>query len=135
MRDYNKSERESYKTIKLKRSPPPLNLELKLGSTHICQGGEGSRQHGIFPGSQGARLQQNLQTHTKFCQHFMLFWHKFDFKVCIFCKTKKFFLSHTTCRKYFLDTGRHFLALQVINCHRSKFIGIERNLLSRAEIS
>ena len=38
---------------------------------------------------------------------------------------KEFFLSHTTCRKYFLATGRNFLALQVINCHRKKFIVTE----------
>ena len=58
-----------------------------------------------------------------------------DSKFCISCQMKEFFLSHTTCRKYFLVTGRNFLALQVINCHRKKFIVTERNLLSMAEIS
>ena len=82
-------------------------------------------QGGIFTGNQGARFPRNLQTHTKFLQHFTLFWRKFDFKVCISCQMKKFFLSHTTCRKYFLATGRNFLALQVINCHRKKFIVTE----------
>jgi len=62
---------------------------------------------------------------------------------------KKFFLSHTTCRKYFLITGRKFLVLQVINCHRKKFIFTEeeiscfgkkflvigRNFLSEVEMS
>ena len=87
------------------------------------------------PGSQGARLPRNLQTHTKFCQHFMLLWREFDFKVYISCQMKKFYLSHTTRRKCFFVTGRNFLALQVIDCHRKKFIVTERNLLSRAKIS
>ena len=41
----------------------------------------------------------------------------------------------STCRKYFLVTGRNTLALQLINCHRKKIIVPERNLLSRADIS
>ena len=106
-------------------------------------------QGGIFTGNQGTRFPRNLQTHTKFLQHFTLFWRKFDFKVCISCQMKKFFLSHTTCRKYFLITGRKFLVLQVINCHRKKFIFTEeeiscfgkkflvigRNFLSEVEMS
>ena len=88
---------------------------------------------GIFTGNQGTRFPRNLQTHTKFLQHFTLFWHKFDFKVRISCHLKKFFLSHT-CMKYFLVTRRNFLALKLINCQRKKFIVTERNLLSRAEI-
>ena len=95
----------------------------------------GACQGGILAGSLGARLPRNLQTHTKFLQQFTLFWCKFDLKVRISCQMKEFFLSHTTCRKYFLVTGRNFLALQVINCHRKKIISIGRNLLSRAEIS
>ena len=94
-----------------------------------------SSQGGILVGSLGARLPRNLQTHTKFLQQFTLFWRKFDLKVRISCQMKEFFLSHTTCRKYFLVTGRNFLALQLINCHRKKFIVTERNHLSRAEIS
>ena len=93
---------------------------------------DGLKQGGIFTGNQGTRFPRNLQTHTKFLQHFTLFWRKFDFKVCISCQMKKFFLSHTTCRKYFLVTGRNFL--QVINWQRKKFIITERNLLSREEI-
>ena len=92
----------------------------------ICQGG-------IFTGNQGARFPRNLQTHTKFLQHFTLFWRKFDFKVCISCQMKKFFLSHT-CMKYFLVTRRNFLSLKLINCQRKTFIVTERNLLTRAEI-
>ena len=105
------------------------------------------QQDGVFTGIQGARFPQNLQ--TKFFQHFTLFWCKFDFKVCISCQMKKLFLSLTTCRKYFLITGRKFLVLQVINCHRKKFIFTEeeiscfgkkflvrgRNVLSQEEIS
>ena len=92
-------------------------------------------QGGILAGSLGARLPRNLQTHTKFLQQFTLFWHKFDLKVRISCQMKEFFLSHTTCRKYIPFTGRPFLALQLINCHRKKFIVTERNHLPRAEIS
>ena len=90
-------------------------------------------QGGILAGNQGTRFPRNLQTHTKFLQHFTLFWHKFDFKVRISCHLKIFFLSHT-CMKYFLVTRRNFLALKLINCQRKKFIVTERNLLSRAEI-
>ena len=90
-------------------------------------------QGGILAGNQGTRFPRNLQTHTKFLQHFTQFWHKFDFKVRISCHLKKFFLSHT-CMKYFLVTRRNFLALKLINCQRKKFIVTERNLLSRAEI-
>ena len=93
----------------------------------------GKMQGGILAGNQGTRFPRNLQTHTKFLQHFTLFWHKFDFKVRISCHLKKFFLSHT-CMKYFLVTRRNFLALKLINCQRKKFIVTERNLLSRAEI-
>ena len=92
-------------------------------------------QGGILAGNLGARLPRNLQTHMKFLQQFTLFWRKFDLKVRISCQMKEFFLSHTTCRKYFLVTGRNFLALQVTNFHRKKFIVTERNLSSRAEIS
>ena len=98
-------------------------------------------QGGILAGSQGARLPRNLQTHTKFCQHFTLFWRKFDFKVYISCQVKKFLLSHTTCRKYFLSSGRNSLALEVIKCHRKKFIERKesfikgRNFLSQEKIS
>ena len=83
-------------------------------------------QGGILAGNQGTRFPRNLQTHTKFLQHFTLFWRKFDFKVCISCQMKKFFLSHLTCRKYFFVTGRNFLALHVIYFHRKKFIVKER---------
>ena len=91
------------------------------------------KQGGILAGSLGARLPRNLQIHTKFLQQFTLFWSKFDLKIRISWQRKEFFLSHTTCRKYFLVTGRNFL--QVINGRRKKFIITERNLLSRAEIS
>ena len=90
-------------------------------------------QGGILAGNQGARFPRNLQTHTKFLQHFTLFLHKFDFKVRISCYLKIFFQSHT-CMKYFLVTRRNFLALKLIICQMKKFIVTERNLLSRAEI-
>ena len=54
---------------------------------------------------------------------------------CISCQMKKFFLSHTIFRKYFLITGRNILALKIIYCHRNKFLATERNLLLRADIS
>ena len=54
---------------------------------------------------------------------------------CISCLMKKFFPSHTICRKYFLVTGRNILALKVIYCHRNKFLVTESNLLLRADIS
>ena len=53
---------------------------------------------------------------------------------CISCLMKKFFPSHTICRKYFLVTGRNILSLQLINCHRKKIIVTERNLLPKANI-
>jgi len=51
-------------------------------------------QGGILAGSQGAKLPRNLLTHTKFLQHFMLFWQKLDFKVRISCQLKKFYHTH-----------------------------------------
>ena len=92
-------------------------------------------QGGILAGSLGARLPPNLQTHTKFWQQFMLFWREFDFKVFPVRPMKEFFISNTTCRRYFLVTRRSILALQIINCHRKKFLLTERDLFSRAEIS
>ena len=80
-------------------------------------------QGGILAGNLGARLPQNLQTHMKFCQHFTLFWRKFDLKVCISCQIKKFFLSHTTCRKYFLSQ-------EETSWHCTLLISTGRNLLS-----
>ena len=80
-------------------------------------------QGGILAGSLGARLPRNLQTHTKFCQHFTLFWRKLDLKVCISCQIKKFFLSHTTCRKYFLSQ-------EETSWHCTLLISTGRNLLS-----
>ena len=79
----------------------------------------------------------------------------FDFKVCISCQMKNFFLSHTTCRKYFLVTGkkflvsgriflsqeeisclrRNFLALEEISCHRKKLFVKGRNFMPQLEIS
>ena len=52
---------------------------------------------------------------------------------CISCQMKKFFLSHTKFRKYFLITGRNILALKIIFCHRNKFLVTERNLLLRTK--
>ena len=101
----------------------------KVERVHIDQGG-------IFPGSQGAKLPQNLQTLTKFLQHFALFWHKFPVK----CRNSFYHTQHAE---------NIFLALQVINCHRKKFVFIEekiscfgkkflvigRNFLSEVEMS
>ena len=120
-----------------------------LSVSYAGQNAYSAGQSGIFTRNQGARFPRNLQTHTKFLQHFTLFWRKFDFKVCISCQMKKFFLSHTTCRKYFLLIGRKLLVLQVINCHRGriflfwkeischrkKFLVRGRNVLSQEEIS
>ena len=66
---------------------PNINSSQALGSSH---------QGEIFNGNQGARFPWNPQTHTKLLQHFTLFWRKFDFKVCISCQMKKFFLSQIT---------------------------------------
>ena len=89
----------------------------------------------IFTGNQGTRFPRNLQTHKKFLQHFTLFWRKFDFKVCISCQMKKFFLSHT-CRKYFLSQeetsckwliakGRNLLLQKGIVYQGQKFLSQE----------
>ena len=55
--------------------------------------------------------------------------------ISISCQMKEFFLSHTTCRKYFLVTGRNFLSEAEMSCHSKKFPGIRRNFLSQIEIS
>ena len=86
-------------------------------------------QDGIFRGSQGVRLPQNLQASMEFVQQFTLFWREFDFKVFLYFPPKKgFFLLHTTCRKKHLGTAS-------IDCHRKKYLFTERNFISRAEIS
>ena len=83
--------------------------------------------------SWGARepgYHETFRLSRNFCNHSRCF----DFKVFSFFLSNEGILP-ITCRKYFLVTGRNFLALQVINCHRKKFLVKERNLLPRAEIS
>jgi len=129
--------------------PPPILLDILYSHLPVLSCLCHPRvQGGILAGSLGARLPRNLQTHTKFCQHFTLFWRKFDLKVCISCQMKKFFLSHTTCRKYFLSqeetswhctllisTGRNLLSKEEIFYQGQKFLVTRRNFLSQEEIS
>ena len=94
-------------------------------------------QGGIFPGSQGARLQRNLQTHMKCWQKFTRY-HKHIFSSArnvlpqeeISCHSKKFLATRRffSKRKKFLVTGRNFLS-------QEKILVTGRNFLPKQEIS
>ena len=113
-------------TINVKKISKNLLLHKNRGT---------STQGGILAGSQGDRLPQNLQTHTRFWQKSTLFWHECDFKVFpYFLSSEGILPINTICRKYFLVGGRNILALQVIKCHKKKFIVTERNLYSRSRV-
>ena len=89
---------------------PSLRLRIKLSQTRVGY-------------SRGARLSQ------RFCSNSGCFGANLTLRYFrISCKMKEFFPSHTTCRKYFLVTGRNFLAPHVIDCHMKKFLVTDRNL-------
>ena len=104
---------------------------MKYSGSHLLTYLDYSRQH-----------KNNLKVLRTTCEAWGCFCHQIfpsanraEVNFCISCQMKKFFLSHTIFRKYFLITGRNILALKIIYCHRNKFLVTERNLLLRAEVS
>ena len=95
------------------------------------------KQGGIFPGSQGARLPQNLQAPTKCWQKFT-HYHKHIFSSArnvlpqeeISCNSKKFCAT----RRYFVK-GKNFLSQEEIYCHRKEILVTGKNFLPKWEIS
>ena len=74
------------------------------------------------------------QAPTKSCRNSRFFGANLTSRYFrISCQMKEFFLSHTTCRKYFLVTGRNILTLQVIDCRKKKFLVQKRNFFTKGK--